>query len=342
LPKSTTRKYVYTALHEYVVRTIGAGKVPAFVQIDGSAAFRINEPEDPWPEIEMPPLPAWIAEDRVTSLVARLRDTSVGSDATAFEVAACDAFAALGFLTTHVGGNGQPDGILSAPLGVAGYRVVLECKTASPGGIASNPRPEEAAKFREAAGATKAVLLAPAFGGDASLDDELKVHGVALWTVGDLCVALTQQIGPDEIRPALEAGRAEAAIRNIVWERTHGRRKRVAVIADRLARATWHMQVTLASTVAVSETPVLTEETLFVLVDQALSADDGTLGAKLTEVREAIGTLVDRGTLRRDGDGFVAITPYAPNVTTPGKTSSPVPEYVVVGSAGLKPSHPAG
>jgi hypothetical protein len=199
--------------------------------------------------------------------------------------------------------------VLAAPLGVASYRVVLECKTASPGGIVSNPRPEEAAKFRDAAPSTKSILLGPAFGGDASLDAELRVHGVALWTVDDLISALEAQIGPDEMRPLLEAGRAEPALRALLWERDHGSRKRVAVIADRMVHALWQTQLTLATTVPFEQTPVIGEETLFVLVDQALATEGLTEGARLDEARAAIVLLLDTGALRREGAGFVACRP---------------------------------
>lgn len=296
------------------MRSLGVGKSPAFVQVAGGATFRLNEPADAWPEIALPPSPRWLSDATVADLTARLRAAATG-DPTAFEIAACDAFAALGFLTTHVGGNGAPDGILVAPLGVAGYRAVLECKTASAGGIVANPRPEEPAKFRAAADATRAILLGPAFGNDASFDDELRVHKVALWTVDELVGALTAQIGPDEVRPALEAGRAEAALRAIEWERAHGRRKRVAVIADRLVRAMWRTQTTLARNVAIAETPVLTEETLFVLVDDALAAEGIVAGARLDETREAIVALEDEGLIRSASTSFIAILPCAHDET---------------------------
>jgi DNA primase len=310
LPESTTRKYVYTALHEYIVRTLGAGRVPAILQNTGTpATFRINEPADTWPDVPIPALPRWLPDEVVASLIARLRATATGDDTRAFEIAACDAFAALGFLATHVGGNAEPDGVLVAPLGIASFRVVLECKTASPGGTVSNPRPEEAAKFRDAAQATKSILLGPAFGGDASLDAELRVHEVALWTVDDLISALEAQIGPEEMRPLFEAGRVEPALRALLWERDHGRRKRVAVIADRMAHALWQTQGTLATTVPFEQMPVIGEETLFILVDQALAAEGLTEGARLDEARAAIALLLDTGTLRREGAGFVACRP---------------------------------
>ncbi len=116
-----------------------------------------------------------------------------GGDLAAFEIAVCAAFALLGYLAQHVGGNGRPDGILTAPLGRAGYRAIIECKTASPGEIVANPRPEEPAKFRADANATHALLIGPVFGNDASFDDELLQHEVACWTVDDLATALRAQ-----------------------------------------------------------------------------------------------------------------------------------------------------
>jgi len=141
LPASTSRKHVYTALHEYVERTLGAGRVPEFVQVAGSATFRLNRPADAWPAVALPPLPAWRTPAEIDAAIATLRAAATGGDPAAFEIAVCAAFALLGYLAEHVGGNGRPDGILTAPLGRAGYRAILECKTASPGEVVANPRP---------------------------------------------------------------------------------------------------------------------------------------------------------------------------------------------------------
>src|SRR5271155_1535859 len=79
LPKSTTGKYVYTALHEYVVRTIGAGKVPEIVQLEGTSRFRLNRPADEWPAVPLPPLPRWLDESAANAAVEKLRATSTGN-----------------------------------------------------------------------------------------------------------------------------------------------------------------------------------------------------------------------------------------------------------------------
>jgi hypothetical protein len=111
----------------------------------------------------------------------------------------------------------------------------LECKTASPSGTVSNPRPEEAAKFRGEHQAEYSILLGPAFGHEASLDDELVQHGVSLWTVDDLVTALEEEVGAYEIRPLLAPGRVARGLEALLWERDHGRAKRVAVIMELLA-----------------------------------------------------------------------------------------------------------
>ncbi len=347
VPKSTTKKYLYTALREYVLRALGAGRVPEIVQVDDKSVFRINRPADDWPDAMLPPLPHWITEADLAAITARLRATATGADPTAFETAACEAFGVLGFLATHLGGNGEPDGILAAPLGTDGYRVILECKTASLDGIVNNPRAEEAAKFREEHGAQYSLLLGPAFGNIASLDAELATHKVSLWTVDDLVTALEQAIGPDEFRPPstpsaagpgalpapgsegasessatgsdeshdlLAPGRVAHALQMLLWDRDHGRRKRVEVIADLIARLGWQTQLTLARGVPPTESPALTEETLFVLVDDALVRAGVTTGASRAEAEEGLRLLQARGTLRpaASGTGYVVRVPPRP------------------------------
>ena len=119
-------RYVYTALIEYISRAIGGGRKPYIVQ-DENRNFRLNEPPDDWPNLNPPPPRA--PDPQAQALVARLQTTATGSNPAAFEVAVCDAFAHMGFLTNHVGGNKAPDGYGDAILGPLGYRVMFECKT---------------------------------------------------------------------------------------------------------------------------------------------------------------------------------------------------------------------
>jgi len=108
-----------------VLRTEGAGRIPEFVQIKSTGDFRINRSADDWPTVTLPPFPTWIEEKEAAAAIAAVRETSTGKDPTAFEKAACDAFALLGFETQHFGANAQPDAVLTAPLGQEAYRSEL-------------------------------------------------------------------------------------------------------------------------------------------------------------------------------------------------------------------------
>jgi len=301
LPASTTAKYVYTALHEYVMRTIGAGRKPPFVQVERAATFRLNRPVDAWPDVRLAALPRWLDDSTIAEFVGRLTSTSTGGDPAAFEVAVCDAFAALGFLAQHVGGEGEPDGIVDAPLAELGWRGILECKTASPGGIVANPRPEEPAKFRDAYGTARAALVGPAFSNDASFLDELQVHKVSLWTTDDLATALREQIGPDELTAAFEPGAAADAIGAILWERAHGERKRVAVTAQTILERAWAAQLRMAHANAPAASPRFTEDALRLLVDETLGAVDPTIFVTSGTIDAAIANLEASGAVKTLG-----------------------------------------
>ncbi|TAM62326.1 hypothetical protein EPN52_00735 [bacterium] len=106
IPPTATKKYVYTALIEFIARQIGHGRKPPFVQTP-DRSFRINEPPDDWPDLT--PQPQHAIDAKTQALIDRLSATAVGDDPTAFELAVCDAFAHLGFATTHLGGNKAAD-----------------------------------------------------------------------------------------------------------------------------------------------------------------------------------------------------------------------------------------
>jgi hypothetical protein len=131
-------------------------------------------------------------------------------------------------------------------------------------------------------------------------------HGVSLWTVDDLVTALEEEVGSGEIRPLLTPGRVAHGLAGLLWEREHGRAKRVAAIADFIVRLGWQLQVNLArGGVLAADSPVLTEEVLAVLVDDALIRAGVVGGASRTESEEAIRRLVDQGALRAAATGFV-------------------------------------
>ncbi|MBD5653597.1 MAG: hypothetical protein IAI50_00250, partial [Candidatus Eremiobacteraeota bacterium] len=221
-PKTLARESVLAGLHRYYQRAIETNRKPLILQLEGSK-FRINRPADDWPAIALDPPPRFIDPALAAAAKAKLTTTATSRDggafdvAAAFEIACCDAFALVGFKVQHIGGHGNPDGILDAPLGPRAVRIVLEAKTATPGGVVSNPSPQEPDKFRAAFGAQLAMMIGPAFTGDTNLEQELKTHNVSLWLVDDLIKCLDEQIGPDELLPAFGPGHAADAIADILW-----------------------------------------------------------------------------------------------------------------------------
>jgi len=65
VPKTTKKKYFYSALIEYIARSLGHGRKPPLVQ-DAARNFRINEPPDDWPDLV--PLPAAAPDPQARAL----------------------------------------------------------------------------------------------------------------------------------------------------------------------------------------------------------------------------------------------------------------------------------
>ena len=270
LPPSTLPKYVYTSLLEYIVRTSGHGHRPAIVQ-DEDRRFRINEPPDDWPALA-PPADPPVAQ-QTQAIIDRLAQTVRGSDPAAFEIAVCDAFAQLGFRTTHVGGHQNPDGYADAQLGTLGYRVMLECKTGA--GDVTNPDAVEASKYREPYNAQYCALIGPGFAEDAELGSELQTHGVSAWTVDDLRQLLRIQSNPYEMLALLKPGFVADVIDTLLWNRVHGETKRLNLVCRYLQEGGWAAQAAAAKQGPPQNAPLLTVDAAMLLVDQRL-ADGGS------------------------------------------------------------------
>jgi DNA primase len=281
LDPATTHKYVYTSLIEYIARANGNGRKPAIVQ-NADRSFRINEPPDEWPELEEPPAPA--LSPAIQAIIDRLTTSASGSNPTAFELAVCDAFSALGFTTTHVGGQKNPDGYADAPLGTLGYRFTIECKSADEG--INDPSVFEAAKFKEPFNAQFCALVARAFTGEIEFTKELHNHGVSAWTIDDLATLLRIGANPLEIEPLFAPGFAADGLNDLVWERRHGRAKRVRLIADAIVRTGWTTQLAYHGDPA--QAPHLTEDVAMVLVNQDLAAQGSSATCDRDDVRAAI------------------------------------------------------
>lgn len=267
VPAGTQAKYFYTSLLEYIVRTSGHGHRPLVVQ-DADRRFRLNEPLDPWPALpsESPqPLDA-----ATQAVIDRLQRAVHGDDPAAFELAVCDAFAHLGFASTHLGGHQAPDGYADAQLGPLGYRVMLECKTG--GACVTNPDAVEASKFKDAYHAQFCALIGPGFAEDTELAGELQLHGVSAWTVDDLATLLRARSHPQEMRALFAPGYVSDAIAPVLWQRLHGASKRVTLICEYLEAEGWNAQVSAAKQGSPQDAPHLTVDAAMLLVDQHLAS----------------------------------------------------------------------
>ncbi|HEV3157277.1 MAG TPA: hypothetical protein VGZ00_08020 [Candidatus Baltobacteraceae bacterium] len=306
LPSSVTRKHLYIALVEYISRTRGNGREPRITQ-DVERNFRINRPSDDWPNVREPlatPKPI----EHADALVAALRASGGGDDPSAFEQAVCDAFAALGFVATHEGGNDKPDGYLDAPLGPLGYRVMLECKTVrGTSGKVTQPDAVEAARWCESYHAQHAVLIGPSFGDDAELVTELRTHGVSAWTIADVATTLSAAIDPFTLQAAFAPGFAEDALTSILWERAHGRAKRVRVISEMLVEIGAREQRVCAGDP--SDAPAITEDAAMLLIDDCLRDEGSTAYCVREDVRAAFDYLTHPlvGRAVRTGENAIVI-----------------------------------
>ncbi len=295
-------KYVYTALIEYIARANGNGRKPYIVQ-DENRNFRLNEPPDDWPNLNPPPPRP--PDPQAQALVARLHATATGSDPTAFEVAVCDAFAHMGFLTNHVGGNKAPDGYGDAILGPLGYRVMFECKTAK--GNVTQPDAFEAAKYKDAFNAQYCTLIGPAFPDEIELTQELHTHGVSAWTLDDLTTALLAGANAYELRPCLEPGYAADGLMDLLWNRGHGLSKRVRIVAALIQQAGWDLQQSAARSGKPADAPRLTIETALALVDQNMARLGSTQGCTREEVANAFEYLINPLNQKAVADGTDSI-----------------------------------
>jgi len=275
--------------------------------------FRINEPADDWPErIAHATQP----DDDVEALITRLTHAATDSaNPEQFEIAVCDAFAAMGLLSTHVGGLGAPDGYADAPLGTMGYRVMFECKSGT--ALQKSPNIFEAAKYRDAYHAKYCALIGSQSGTQQQEAlSEIKTHGVSLWGADDIAYALRAKLNPLDLAAAFAPGVvAQEVLPDIVWEREHGLRKRVRIIADILCSAGWATQCAAAQANAPDDAPLLTEDAAMLIVDQELAAQGAHVNCTREEVRLAFEWLTSPlvGAAVCDGDGK-AVTIVSPGL----------------------------
>lgn len=304
VPPNTTRKYVYTNLIEYIARQLGHGRKPQIVQ-DAGRRFRVNEPPDDWPDIVATPQAP--SDEAADALRERLETTSTAQDPAAFEAAVCDAFAHLGFLTQHLGQYEQPDGLADAVLGPLGYRLTLECKTAK--SVVTQPDALEASKFREPYNAQYSALIGPAFSDETELLQELQTHRVTAIAVPELQALLHLKATPLEVERVLQPGYASDTIADLLWERRHGKAKRVATAAALIAKEGWTAQRIAAEQGGPRNAPHLTVDGAMLLVGAALRNAGSSQACTKEEVEDAFAWLSSPcvGAAVRDDDALVIV-----------------------------------
>lgn len=285
---TTSKKDVYTALVGYIERHSGRGRWPLIVQ-DIDRRFRLNHPIDDWPD------PNHVIAGRkpvenVETLRNDLYKTHRGDDATAYELAVCRAFEALGFVVQHIGGHGAPDGTLDAPLGPLSYRAMMECKRAKVQWVLQ-PDAAEAARYRKPFGAKYSAMVGPAFENGVNLRDELLEHGVSCWTSDDLVHCLENAYDPVEIEALFTPGFVRQHIDDVLWERTHGAPKRTAVVCDLLRESAARVQLPPRANPV--DAPRLDTNAALLLVDGALTALGAHVPCTSADITAAFHHLTD-------------------------------------------------
>jgi hypothetical protein len=288
--KDMTRKRVYTALSQYVERAAGRGRKPRILE-DAQHRFMLNHAPDDWPDLDATGLPAITERVQLSpdaqNAVDALHRAAGGADPTAFEIAVCDAFNHLGFIATHVGGTGQPDGYADALLGPLAYRIMIECKLSADIGDSHSAAAAEATKFKDTYHGDYCILVAPSYEGEVTFASELQVHNVSAWTVDDITHALAAACNPLQLQNLLKAGFAEDALDDFLWDRLHGRAKRLRVIASVLVQEGLRQQRLDHALGDGAQAPHFNIDVAMSVVDTFLGANGATAGCARDDVQAA-------------------------------------------------------
>jgi bifunctional non-homologous end joining protein LigD len=286
LSATTIPAYVQHGIATLLDRQRDRGEKPEILILpDGS--YRLNVPIDPYASFAEAPRDRSAIDPLIAELRASVvRDTPATPDdgpniGAPFERAVAQAFAMLGLDTVRLGGEGQPDVVATAPLGSLMYRVAVECKTSASVKLhGSAGFVVEAARLRDAVGATYAVLLGLDFPAERGIDAELATHGVALWTIEDLIALLECQLDHPiswlSLRPLFAAGRVADAVVAFRGEHVFGAYKRARVALTYALQQGLAYQTSLATEGAAIDAP-LTVDALTMLVNERM-AREGMLG----------------------------------------------------------------
>ncbi len=120
----------------------------------------------------------------------------------------------------------------------------------------SQPRPEEAAKFRASSNADFVVLVGE-FTSRTDFLQEIQLHAISVWTVADIITALRNDVDAYECRDLFAPGFVTERLADLVWSRSHGEEKRELVVREILRREGYAVQCTLIGEVTPADAPVL-------------------------------------------------------------------------------------
>jgi len=157
----------------------------------------------------------------------------------------------------------------------------------------TQPDAAEAAREAAAANGDRAVLVGPAFSDELELLSELQRHRVTALSVPDLKTLLHLNATALEVQAVLQPGYACDVLGDAVWERSHGRAKRIATLAALIQRAGWEAQRTAAEQDAGARAPHLTVDAAMLLADEALRAAGSATACTREDVDAAFAHLCD-------------------------------------------------
>jgi hypothetical protein len=323
LPAGTVPKYVYQAIAGAINRSLLRGERPEFVELS-DGRFRLNVRADMFtghrdPVRPNPELDSFIGRLRASSRREIKADPDDGTNLGApFERDVTRAFEMLGLMAERRGGEGEPDVVVTAPLGSSSFVVSVECKTASHDSEDADVKvsfASQAARLRDQIGADYAVLLGPGFPGTKILDGELATHRVALWTVEDLegllRAAAVHPIAWPAWVPLLAPGRRAKDITEFCYDHEHGAYVRAHVTLRYVLEEGLAYQIALRSPdpqVERVDAP-LTVEVLATLVNQRLARENDLARIGVEDVRSALTfashPLVDAARVAKDGSVVV-------------------------------------
>lgn len=291
LGASITLQNLRLSLLGYIERALATGRRPQIVK-DAQHRFLINRTPDDWPDLDVTGLPPLAAPTQLSreaqAAIARAQRAESGTDPTEYEKAICGLFSCLGFAATHVGGIGAPDGYADALLGRLAYCVMIECKLGSAQSIGSTAGPPEAAKYKDLYHAACCTLVAPEYPHDLTFVSELKTHGVSAWTTADLIRVVQYGIAAFDLRAIFTApGIAEDAIDDLIWDRTHGERKRFRVVTSAILQQTQAQQQLYNQFNQPDEAPAFTVDVAMEAVDAVLAQHGSASPCTREEVQAA-------------------------------------------------------